>query len=67
MTDGQTDGGVTDEFLQIGFAQSRFLFIPRYTIVAGYYGFTLVVHESVRLSVRSSYVHPSVFHFRMIA
>ena len=37
------------------------LFIPRHTIVAGYYGFTLVVRESVHLSVR-----PSVFRFRMI-
>ena len=33
-----------------------YIFIPRHTIVAGYYGFTLVVHESVRLSV----VCPSV-------
>ena len=32
------------------------LFIPRHTIVAGYYGFTLVVRESVR----PSYVRPSV-------
>ena len=30
-------------------------FIPRHTIVAGYYGFMLVIRESVRLSV-----HPSV-------
>ena len=30
--------------------------IPRHTIVAGYYGFTLVV----RVSVRPSYVLPSV-------
>ena len=30
------------------------LFIPRHTIVAGYYGFTLVVRESVR----PSYVRP---------
>ena len=37
------------------------IFIPRHTIVAGYYGFTLVVRESVCLSVR-----PSVFRFRMI-
>ena len=36
------------------------LFISRHTIVAGYYGFTLVVRESVRLSVRPSYVRPSV-------
>ena len=27
-----------------------FVFISRYTIVAGYYGFTLVVRESVRFS-----------------
>ena len=31
------------------------LFIPRHTIVAGYYGFTLVVHESVHSSVRFSF------------
>ena len=31
-------------------------FIPHHTIVAGYYGFTLVVHESVR----PSYVRPSI-------
>ena len=35
-------------------------FIPRHAIVAGYYGFTLVVHESVRLSVLPSVVRPSV-------
>ena len=41
----------------------RTLFIPRHTIVAGYYGFTLVVRESIRLSV----VCPSVcFSFWMI-
>ena len=33
------------------------IFIPRHTIVAGYYGVTLVAHESVR---------PSLFRFRMI-
>ena len=33
------------------------IFIPRHTIVAGYYGFTLDVRVSVR---------PSVFRFRMI-
>ena len=33
------------------------LFIPRHTIVAGYYGFML----DVRMSI-----HPSIFHFRMI-
>ena len=37
-------------------------FIPRHTIVAGYYGFTL----DVRVSVRPPYVRPSVFRFRMI-
>ena len=37
------------------------LFIPRHTIVVGYYGFTLVVRESVPPSVR-----PSLFRFRMI-
>ena len=36
--------------------------IPRHTIVAGYYGFTL----DVRVSVCPSVVHPSVFRFRMI-
>ena len=36
------------------------IFIPRHTIVAGYYGFTLVVRVSVRLSVRPSVVRPSV-------
>ena len=29
------------------------LFIPRHTIVAGYYGFALVIHVSVHLSVFS--------------
>ena len=46
------------------------IFTPRHTIVAGYYGFMLVVRESIRLSVRPSYVRPSVrpsvFRFRMI-
>ena len=37
------------------------LFIPHPTIVAGYYGFTLVVREFVSLSVRLS-----IFCFRMI-
>ena len=32
------------------------IFIPRHTIVAGYYGFTLVIRESVRLSVHPSYI-----------
>ena len=41
-------------------------FIPRHTIVAGYYGFTLVVRVSVRPSVVRSSVRPSVFRFRMI-
>ena len=36
-----------------------FLFIPRHTIVAGYYGFTLVV----RVSVRPSVERLSVFSF----
>ena len=36
----------------------------RHTIVAGYYGCTLVVRESVRrLSVCPSSVHPSIFRF----
>ena len=34
---------------------SFFVVIPRHTIVAGYYGFTLVVRESVRPSVRFSF------------
>ena len=38
------------------------IFIPRHTIVAGYYGFMLVVSESVR----PLYVRPSIFHFQMI-
>ena len=37
-----------------------FLFIPRHTIVAGYYGFTLDVRVSVRPSVRPSVVRPSL-------
>ena len=37
-------------------AKATHNFIPRHTIVAGYYGFTLVVRESVR----PSYVRPSV-------
>ena len=40
-------------------------FIPRHTIVAGYYGFTLVLRESVRPSVRRTSVRP-VFRLRMI-
>ena len=56
--------------------QKKDIFIPRHTIVAGYYGFTLDVRVSVRPSVRpsvsQSYVRPSVrpsvffFRFRMI-
>ena len=38
------------------------VFIPRHTIVAGYYDFTL----DVRVSVRPSVSCPSVFRFRMI-
>ena len=37
-----------------------FLIIPRHTIVAGYYGFTLDVRVSVRPSVRPSVIRPSV-------
>ena len=37
-------------------------FIARHTIVAGYYGFTLDVRVSVRLSVRPSVIRPSVSH-----
>ena len=36
------------------------LFIPRHTIVAGYYDFTLDVRLSVRPSISRSYVRPSV-------
>ena len=36
------------------FCNHNLFFIPRRTIVAGYYGFTLVVRESVHLSVRPS-------------
>ena len=40
------------------------IFIPRHTIVVGYYGFTLVVRVSVRPSViRPSVVHPSIRPF----
>ena len=42
------------------------LFIPRHTIVAGYYGFTLDVRVSVRPSVSRTSIRPSVFRFRMI-
>ena len=36
-------------------------FIPRHTIVAGYYGFTLDIHVSaVRPSVSQPYARPSV-------
>ena len=38
------------------------VFISRHTIVAGYYGFTLDIH----VSIRQPSVHPSVFRFRMI-
>ena len=34
--------------------------------MVGYDGFTLNVRVSVRLSIRQSYVHPSVFRFRVI-
>ena len=44
-----------------GRALSFYVFIPRHTIVAGYYGFTLDVRVCVCLSVRSSVViRPSV-------
>ena len=39
------------------------IFIPRHTIVAGYYGFTLDVRVSVLPSVRQSYVRPSSVRF----
>ena len=41
--------------------QAIFLFIPRHTLVAGYYVFTLAVRVSVRPSVRPP-VRPSVVH-----
>ena len=43
-------------------ADDILIFIPHHTIVAGYYGFTLDVHVSVRPSV----VRPSIFRFWMI-
>ena len=42
------------------------IFIPRHTLVAGYYVLTLAVRVSVRLSVRSPYVRPSALRFRSI-
>ena len=51
-----------EEAIDENFAFDKILFIPRHTIVAGYYGFTL----DVRVSVRPSYIRPSVFRFRMI-
>ena len=39
--------------------------MPRHTIVAGYYGFTLDVRVSVRPSVYQSVVRPSVFRSRL--
>ena len=40
----------------------RRIFIPRHTLVAGYYVFTL----AVRVSVRPSVVRPSALRFRSI-
>ena len=40
--------------------------IPRHTLVAGYYVFTLAVHVSVRLSVVCLSVCPSALRFRTI-
>ena len=40
---------------------SDFIFIPHHTLVAGYYGITLVVGVPIRLSVRLWYVRPSWF------
>ena len=48
----------------------RCLFIPRHSIVVGYYVFTLDVSVSVHLPVCGMYVHPSVcqyFCFWMIS
>ena len=42
-----------------------FKFIPRHTIVAGHYGFTLDFRVSVRPGVRPS-IRPSVLRFQMI-
>ena len=44
-------------------ADSNSFFISCHTIVVGYYGFTLVVLESVRLSYVCPFVHPSVRPF----
>ena len=43
------------------------LFIPRHTLVTGYYVFTLAVRVSVRPSVVHTSVRPSALHFRSIA
>ena len=44
-------------------AEATVVFIPRHTIVAGYYGFTLDVRVSVLPSVSQSYVRPSIISF----
>ena len=45
---------------QLLFIPWRGIMIPRHSIVAGYYGFTLDVLVSVHVSVHQSYVRPSV-------
>ena len=40
-------------------------FIPHHTIVAGYYGFMMVIHVSVCLFIHLSHVH-LYFRFRLI-
>ena len=48
---------IVEVWLGIANGQISSIFIPCHTIVAGYYGFTLVVRDSVR----PSYVHPFFF------
>ena len=43
-----------------------YTFIPRHTIVAGYYGFMLDIRVSVHPSVSRTAVHPAIFRFWMI-
>ena len=50
-------------FFVLYFSEKIRLFIPRYTIVAGYYGFTLVAPLSVHPSICRTAVCPSIFSF----